>query len=115
MAYQKKQPPPRRFFEYLQQRIGSIAVHLLSAVDDDDEPPLLRLGQSKEAGNLARILDDNLAAQASPSWIIGSLDRQQVGMSPRSDTAKDAACRIGSEAAIGRAAGYFRRNIRRFH
>src|SRR6201993_2871300 len=88
VTHQQQQPPPRRLFEDLQERIGSVAVHLLSAVDDDDAPPLLRRGQPKEASNLARIFDDNLAAQASPSQIVGSLDRQQIGMPPRSDTAK---------------------------
>src|SRR6516225_1462248 len=97
MADQQKQPPLRRFFEYFQQSIGSIAIHFLGTVYNDDAPPLLRRGQPEKAGNLARVFDDDLTAQASPSRVIRALHREQVGMSPRCDTAKDAACRIGCE------------------
>src|SRR5690349_9032132 len=114
MTDQQEQSAPGRFLEYFQQSIGSIAIHLLSAVDNDDAPPLLRRGQPKEAGDLARVLDDDLAAQAPASGIIGSLHREQVSVSPRCDPAKDAACRIGCQPATRRAAECASRNIRRF-
>ena len=62
VADQQQQPPLWRLFEDLEQRVGSVAVHLLGAVDDDDAPPLLGRGQPEKTGDRPRILDDDVAA-----------------------------------------------------
>src|SRR4029077_9585962 len=75
-------------------------------VDDDDPPPLLGGGQAKKIGDLARILDDDLAAQAAAPRIIGPLDGQKIGMTARRDTAKYAAFGIDRQSILGSTAAF---------
>src|SRR6516165_1826005 len=113
MTDQQEQPPPRRFFQYFEQSVRGIAVHLLRAINDDDAPPLLRCGQPEKTGNFTRVLDKDLTAQAAAPRIIGSLDRQQVRMTPGSNPAKDTAFGIYREATARRTAEHVSPKIRR--
>src|SRR5205823_756052 len=86
--------------------VRGTAVHFLRPVDDDDAPPLLRSCQAKKAGDLARILDHDLAAQAPAPRIIGPLDGQKVGMASRRDPAKYAAFAIDRQSILGSATAF---------
>ena len=55
-------------------------------------------GQPKKAGDLARILDHDLAAQPAAPRIIGALDGQEVGMAACRDAAKHPALGIDRQA-----------------
>ncbi len=61
VADQQQQGSPRRLFEDLEQSVGGAAVHFLRTVDDDDTPAFLGGGETKEAGDLTRILNHDLA------------------------------------------------------
>jgi len=101
VADQQQQRLPRRLLEDLEQRVRGTAVHLLRPVDDDDAPPFLRSGQAKKAGNLACILDHDLAAQPAPPCIIRPLYGQEVGMAACRDAAKHPAFGIDRQPCSG--------------
>src|SRR5215472_13224715 len=101
----KQQRATRRLLENLEQRIGGVAVHFLGAVDDDDAPTLLCRGQPHKAGDLAYVLDDDLAAPPTSPRIIGALDGQKVSVTARGDAAERIARGVYRQPGIGTIAG----------
>src|SRR6516164_4459702 len=95
----------RRFLKALEQRIGGVSVHFLGAVDDDDAPTLFRRGQPHKAGDLAYILDDDVAAPPTAPRIIGALYGQKIGVDARGDAAERIARGVYHQPAIGTIGG----------
>ena len=105
VADQQQQRVCRRFLQYLQDRVGGVAVHLIDTVDHHHAPALAGCRLVQETGDAPSILDDDLAAFLLGAFVDAAFHAQQIGMAGRRDLPEHGAGGIDFKIARGQIVG----------
>ena len=62
MAHQEEQRAARRLFEDLEQCVGGLGIQIVGGIDDRDAPSAIACRPGKKSGDLARVIDADLAS-----------------------------------------------------